>query len=502
MRIRRLLGRIRRRLIPSGNVTERAVTSGIWSGASNVLTRLIQLTKVVVLARLLPPEEFGLLGIAFLTLAVFESFSEFGINRALIQREEERVDEYLNTAWILQAGRGMLLAGLAFLAAPLAASLFGEPRVTPVIRVIALGKLILGFRNPAIMYFTKNLDFHKRFVQRMSGTVVNFVVAITLGFALHNVWALVLGSIAGNLMSFGASFALHGFRPSFEFDFDRARELLDYGKWILGLNAALFLANQGDDAFVGWFLGATPLAFYQMAYRFSNAPATEITQVVNNVVFPSYSKVQTDVEKLRKGFYRTIRLSTFVSFPAAIGIVAIAPTFVRTFLGQQWLPTIPVMQLLAIWGLIRSLKVSVGPLFHAVGRPDLDTKILAGRVLLIALAIYPAADRFGLLGVAGVIIGSALFYSTPLALYLSLPIVEGTAWDFLRLVLPPLLGSLAMGAGVWTLQSGFSTGILLLDFVALVAAGGAIYGIYTLVAVTVFGYGIESELRAVAGAFV
>lgn len=500
--LRRLLGRIRRTLVPSGNVTQRTVKSGFWTGATNTLTRLIQLTKVVILARLLPPEEFGLLGIAFLVLTALQALSEFGVNAALIQREEDHVDEYLNTAWMLQIARGAVLASVAVLGAPFVATFFGEPRVIPVIRVLALGTLIHSFQNPAIMYFTKNLEFHKRFLQRMSGTVVNFVVAVALGFALHNVWALVLGSLAGNVVTFGASFVLHRFRPSFQFDLELARELFDYGKWMMGLSAAAFFANQGDDAFVGWFLGATPLAFYQMAYRFSNAPATEITQVVNNVVFPGLSKVQTDVQKLRTGFYRTVRLSTFVSFPAAIGVVAVAPTFVRAFLGTDWLPTVPVMQLLAIWGLLRSLEMTAGPLFKAVGRPDIDTKITVARVVLIALAIYPAADRFGLLGVAGVVIGTALFCSTPIALYLSLPLVEGSARDLFRLIVPPFVGSLLMGLGVWILQSWLATGFLLLDFLVLVVAGSLLYGMFTLVAVRMFDYEIGNELRTVAGAFV
>jgi len=490
------VARLRRRMVPSGTVVERAVRSGMWEGGMNTTNRLIQLVKVAILARLLPPEEFGILGIGFLVLAAFKNFSQLGIDQALIQRQENQVDEYLNTTWGLQIARGALLTGVMFVTAPVAASWFGEPRATDVIRVLSVGPLLLGFKNPGIVYFEKNLQFHRRFVQVLSGTTVNFSVAVVLGFLLGNVWALVAGSVAGNVTSLVASYALHGYRPRPSFDLERARELIDYGKWIFGASITAFLTRQGDDVFVGWFLGATPLAFYQMAYRFSNAPATELTSVVSRVAFPSYSEVQDDDRKLRTGYFRTLRLTTFLAVPAAVGIAVVAPTFVRALLGTEWLPTIPIMQALAAWGALRALGANNRPAYNALSRPDINMKLGIVRIALIAIAIYPAADRFGLLGVATTIVAASAVV-TPIGAYVALQLINGTVSRYLRTLTPPVVGSAVMGIVVWGMQESATVESPLLELPVLVAAGIAVYAAFTVVAMWLFDYRINNELEAI-----
>jgi len=148
------LDRAKRLLIPKGDVTERAVKSGIWVTLINVFDRILQLAKLVVLARLLAPSDFGLMGIALLTLAGLQQFSKLGIDTALIQQEEDDVDEYLNTAWSMKAIRGVVITGVAFVLAPYAAQFFSEPRATDIIRVIALSPLITGLQNPGVMHLS------------------------------------------------------------------------------------------------------------------------------------------------------------------------------------------------------------------------------------------------------------------------------------------------------------------------------------------------------------
>lgn len=462
----------------------------------NTLNRLIQLAKVVILARLLPPEEFGILGIGFLVLAVFEHFSQLGIKQALIQRKEKKIDEYLDTAWTLQIVRGLILTSALFVLAPFAATWFGEPRATNVIRVLGIGPLLLGLQNPGIVYFKKNLQFHRRFGYQLSGTVVNFVVAVALGLLIGNVWALVAGSVAGNIISIFTSYVLHGYRPWPAFEVDRAREIIDYGKWIFGSSITKFLGNQGDDVFVGWLFGATPLAFYQMGYRFSNAPATELADVISVVTFPGLSQVQGDDRKLRKGYFRTLRLTTFLAFPTAVGVAVVAPTFVRAFLGTAWIPTIPIMQALALWGALRAIGATSIPVFNTLARPDIGTKISAVRVLLIALAIYPAATRFQLLGVAAVIVGAAVV-TIPIGSYVTLQLIDGTVLQFLRTLVHPVVGSSIMGAVVWMTQRNTMVDILFVKFFLLVATGVAVYALYTGVAIELFDYRIRDEFSTI-----
>jgi PST family polysaccharide transporter/lipopolysaccharide exporter len=157
------------RSLPTGNVLEQTVKSGAWLGAMNVASRALQIVMVIVLANLLSPKDFGLLGIGLLVLSGLENFSDLGLNSAVIQQKEENVDRYLDTMWTLKLARGAVLATVIVLIAPVVASVFNEPRATDIVRLIALSPIFVALRNPGIVYFKKDLDFHLEFLYQMSG---------------------------------------------------------------------------------------------------------------------------------------------------------------------------------------------------------------------------------------------------------------------------------------------------------------------------------------------
>lgn len=489
--------RLKRVFIPSGDVTEKAVKSGLWEGSTNTLNRVIQVAKITVLSHFLPPSEFGLLGIGFLALQVLRHLSQVGTDAALIQRSEEQVDEYLNTVWSINVVRGVLLAVIAAVLAPYIAAFFAEPRATPVIRVVGIIPLFQGFRNPGTVYFSKHLEFHKRSLLTLTGTSVNFAISVVAGIIVQNVWALVWGAVGGAIVTLGASYVLHDYRPAPQFDPALAGEVLSYGKWILGSNSLAFLIHRGDDAFVGWFLGASALGIYQVSIRLASASASEITAVLSQVTFPTFSQVQGETSKLRSGYIRTLRLTSFLSFPSAMGIIVVAPSFITTFYGNDWIPVIPVLQVLALAGLFRSVYVGTTPLFNAVGRPDLNTKTQVVKVLFIAILIYPATLRFDLIGTAMVIVLSGVLISTPLRLYLVIKVTDSTVSELLVVLVHPIVGSVVMGGVIFALGASILNVSPLARFLILVSSGVAFYAAYTVIAVRLFGYDIRQEFQTI-----
>jgi len=477
-------------------VAERAVKSGVWASAITASDRVLQIVKLVVVAGLLGPSAMGLMGIALLTLATLDVFTNLGMDVALIQRSEDDVDAYLDTAWVLQLCRGAALAAVAWTAAPFVATFFGEPRSLDLIRVIGFSPLLLGLQNPAVMYFRKNLEFHRQFGYRVTGSLVDMAVALALAVATGSVWALVFGKLAGDATRTGASYVIHDYRPSVAFDLAKGRELFGYGKWILGGGVTSFLLGQGDDVFVGFFLGAASLGLYQLAYRLANAPATEITKVISSTMLPTYSKLQDDPAAVREAYFRVLQFTTLLTFPMSVGIFVTAPSFVAAFLGAEWAPMVPVMQALSVWGLLLSIGANVGPLFRALGRPDLDTKVQVGKLALLAVLIYPATDRFGLVGTAGAIILASVLISEPLANYLGLRLVDGTVRRFARTLAYPALMSLAMGGVVAAVARSISPAPVL-EFVVLVATGVAAYAAALLVVATRTDYGIASTIQLI-----
>lgn len=484
------------RLVPDGDLTERAVKSGLWASAITAGNRGLQIVTLVVVAGLLGPTALGLLGIALLTLAVLEVFSNLGMDAALIQRREENVDAYLDTAWVMQIVRGVVLAVVAWTIAPHAAVFFGEPRSVDLIRAIGFSPLLLGLRNPAVMYFQKNLEFHRQFGYQLSGTVVDVSVALALAITTGSVWALVLGKLAGDVTRTLVSYLIHDYRPTFHADLGKGRELFGYGKWIMGASITAFLLGQGDDIFVGWFLGATALGFYQLAYRLARTPATEVTRVISSTMFPTYSKLQGDQPAIRAAYFRVLQFTSFLTFPMSVGIMITAPSFVAGFLGTEWSPMVPVLQVLTLWGLLLSVGANVGPLYRALGRPDLEMKIQVAKLVLVVILIYPATDAYGLVGTAGAIIVASILVSEPLANYWGLKLVGGTVSQFARTLAYPTVTSLAMGATVYAVRESVALAPAV-EFVVLVLVGVGAYAAAVLVVDSTTDYRLVATLSLI-----
>jgi len=289
------------------------------------------------------------------------------------------------------------------------------------------------------------------------------------------VWALVFGHLAKQVVTVIASYVIHDYRPRPAFDIEHARELLGYGRWIFASMLLAFLGAQGDDAFVGWALGTSALGLYQLAYRFSNAPATEITHTLSNVLFPAYARLQDDVDSLRRGYLDALQLTALIAFPAAIGLVVTAQPFVRGVLGEQWLGMVLPLQVLAIYGLVRALRSTTVPLFRAMGRPEYETYTRVLKLLVILLVIYPLTIELDLVGTALAILASACVVG-PIAGYLAVRVTEGTLRQLIERLGYPAVGSIAMGVCVIALGETVSFGSALLELLISVTVGVVIYG--------------------------
>jgi len=392
---------------PGGTLSQRVVKSGFWVFFLRIINRGFSLIRLIILARILSPNDFGLMGIALLTMSTLETFSQTGFQQALIQKKED-IKSYLNSAWTVLILRGFILFIILYFIAPYAAIFFNSPEAKPIIRVIGFAILFQAFTNIGITYFKKELEFSKEFIYQFSGTLADFVVAISAVLILRNVWALVLGLLAGNMVRCFVSYFIHPYRPRLSKDLGKAKELFGFGKWILGSSVLVFLITQGDDIFVGKLLGVTALGYYQLAYRISNMPATEITHVISQVTFPAYSKLQDNIPKLREAYLKVLQVTAFLSFPIAGLIFILAPDFTKIFLGEKWMPMVPAMMVLVWWGVIRGLVGAMSPVFMSIGRPKIVTKMQFYQSVLLILLIYPLTVHWNILGASVAVFLSAL----------------------------------------------------------------------------------------------
>ena len=421
----------------SKSLSQRVVVSGFWAFALRAVNRAFSFIRLIILARVLAPDDFGLMGIALLTMATLDTFSQTGFQAALIQKKED-INHYLNASWTVLILRGSILFAILYIIAPFAAHFFNAKEAEVIIRVIGLSFLIQAFTNIGVIYFEKELEFNKLFIYSFVGTLSDFVVAVSAALILKNVWALVFGSLAGSTAMCITSYFIHPYRPKFDFHLGKAKELFGFGKWILGSSILIFLITQGDDIFVGKLLGTTALGLYQLAYRISNMPTTEITHVISLVTFPAYSKLQDNIEKLREAYLRTVKVLAFVAIPTAGIILAIAYPFTQVVLGDKWLPMVAVMQLLTLQGAMRALSASTGPLFQAIGKPEIGTKLQFLQLMMMAFLIYPFIIRWGIFGAGLTIVSTGIILN--FFVYREvLKIIQCSVWDFLKVIYPPVI---------------------------------------------------------------
>jgi len=414
------------------SLLRRAVKGSFWILMLRVLQQLLFLCRLVVIARFLTPHDLGIVGIALLVMSALDTFSQFGFDAALVQKKGD-VEAFLDTAWTMLAARGMVLYVLLWSAAPFAAAAFHVKESVWLIRLAGLSLVIRSFTHVGIVYFQKTLSFSKQFTYQIVGTGAEFLGTVACILCLRNAWAIVAGLLLGDAVRLIASYRMCPRPLRFSWNWDRAKELIYFGRWVLGSGALVFLTLQMDSICVGKYLGASLLGYYQLANRISNTPATEITHVISQIAFPLYARLQDNAEQLRSVYIRVMQIVAFLSFLLAGSIIALSPYFVRIFFGEKWLPAIPVIQILAVAGLLRSIAAIPGRLFYAVGKPHLDTHIQIVRFVVMAACLYPLTVRWGIVGSAYAVLASILV-STVIFCAVTMKIVRRSGAPLFRAV--------------------------------------------------------------------
>nr|MCU0553685.1 lipopolysaccharide biosynthesis protein [Syntrophales bacterium] len=392
---------------PSTSIFRQVLRSGLWTLGLRLSSRALGFVRTIVLARLLFPADFGLIAMAMLFVTGLDSITQTGMQQALIQKKTD-IRECLDTAWAVTLARSLVLCLILVLAAPFVAEFFATPRLTDILRVVSLSVLLGGFANIGIVFFQKDLAFDRQFAFEWWASVLEFGLTVLLAAVLRDVWALVWGGLAGNVLRVVLSYTLHPYRPSLRFDPAAFRELLDFGKWVSGFAVVGFAVSQLDSILLGRMLGATPLGYYQMAFLTAVIPSSEVAIAFSMVVFPSFSMLQDQPGRLREAFEKVLQVSAMICMPIGFGILAVAPEFVRVVLGERWQEIALTMQLLSVMGIAKALEGTTNSLLMAVGRPGLLMGFSSLQLCVLAAALYPLTLRWGIAGAAFAVTGTAL----------------------------------------------------------------------------------------------
>lgn len=370
-----------------------------WMGGFRLFSRLIALGRMAILARLLLPAQFGVFGIATLVLVFLEIFTETGINVFLIQ-EKKNINEYIDTAWIISIVRGILISLLILLVTPLIVSFFNSPDVRPLLLLISLVPFLRGFINPSIIKFQKELQFNKEFWFRSSIFVFDSAIAIILVLVTRSPVGLIWGFVAGAILEVILSFGFVKPRPKFTFEKDKVKEIIGRGKWVTASGVFGYLASQGDDAVVAKILNTASLGLYQMAYRLSILPGTEITEVASKVTFPIYVRISSDKKRLLKAYIKTVTGVALLVIPVGLMLFIFPKQIINIVLGNRWIEAAPALKILAVFGAVGAIAGTRNVVFYSLKRQDIVARISFIKFLVLAVTIVPLTINYGIIGAA------------------------------------------------------------------------------------------------------
>ena len=367
-----------------------------WSAVSKYTALGLQLVISLVLARLLAPEYFGLLGMATVITGFVGVFKNFGFSSAIIQRQRLTC-ELLSTLFWVNLAVCLMAAGIVAGVAPLVSLLYGDPRVTPIVVVLSLNFALAGLTMIPLAMLTRQMTFNKLAVREIAGVAISGITALALALMGWGVWALVAGSLANSLSQVILLNLLFPFRPRLTFDRQGLKECLGFGLNLTGFNIFNYFTRNADNFIIGRFLGAGQLGFYAFAYGIYRKPQDAVTSIITGVLFPKLSRMQGGDSEIKRVFLRAVSAIAFVTFPMMFGFAAVAEPFVDLILGAKWLPAVVVLRILAPLGAVQSVFSSFGTLYLAKDRTDwmLRLGIASGTMHTFGFAIGARWDIFG-----------------------------------------------------------------------------------------------------------
>lgn len=368
-----------------------------WVSAFRASSRIITFIRVIILARLLSPEQFGVFGIASLVLALLEVITETGINIFLIQ-EKKDIKFYVNDAWLVSIIRGILISIIIVVSSPFVVMFFNAPDAQRLLLLISVVPLVRGFINPAIVRYQKELLFDKDFFLRLTVFGFDSTIAIILAIITRDASSFAWGLIAGSVLEVAMSFILIKPTPVFSFNRKNIARIFSKGKWVTLFIIFDYFAKQGDSVIVGKILGVAPLGIYQMGYKISTLPISEVSDVVNKVIFPVYSKIGADKDRLKRAFIKTMATIAFLVFLFG-GFIFFLPKETVTFaLGEKWVGVVSILKILVFYGIFRAIIGTTASLFLALGKQNYFAAMTILRFAILAITIIPLTLLYGIVG--------------------------------------------------------------------------------------------------------
>jgi len=474
------------------NLRKSAVSGVKWSSISQFGKQGLTFIVTAILARLLNPSDYGLIGMATVVIGFMQLFKDLGTSAAIIQRQNLSQTLISSIFW-MNAGFGILMMGLTWMIAPLVSLFYHEPRLTFVLRVLSFSFVISGLSIVQHALLQKNLSFDMLAKSEIISAICGSIIGITMAAKGFGVWALVAQTITGNIC---LTIFLHiyaDWRPSPCFSCSEIRTISSYSLNLTGYSIFNYFARNADYIIIGRYLGAQDLGYYTLAYRLMLYPLQSVTSVIGRVLFPIFSQIQNDNERFRRVYLKICFSIALITFPMMTGLWVVSESFILSIFGEKWHPVIPLLMILAPLGMLQSVGATVGAIYQAKGRTDwmfrwgITTGTFSGICFMIGV-------KWGIIGVAwAYFFASFIVFAYP-NFAIPFRLIELKIQEFLLVLWRPFVCSMMMFSVLLCIQSILPEHLSPVGEVSILTVSGiAIYGAATC-------FFNKQQLREVIGA--
>ena len=360
----------------------------IWMVALRWAIRLTGLISTIILARLLTPQDFGIVAIAMIVVGMFEMLSATGQVAAIIRHRDPTCQHY-DTAWSIDVMLGLGIGIAIFLVAPVSNFYFHDERTVIVMRCLALRPIMSGLENIGTLDFRRDLQFNRVFGYNFYAKMFSSVVTIVLAVMLRSYWALVAGILCGGFARTVLSYVMHPYRP--RLSFAKMSEIWSFSIWTFIRNMGGYFESRVDVIAIGGAAGANSLGRYTIAKNIGTSPTDEIIGPMAAVLFPVMARYQNDAVQLRQIYLRMLSWALIIGASTGIGIWLVAPDMVPVVLGQKWVSITPLIGWLAVNAGVEAVNGGAYATLDVLGLPHLGARLQWIRVVVLTIAMFPVA---------------------------------------------------------------------------------------------------------------
>ena len=370
----------------------------LWQAFQMGGVKVVYMIRLLVLAILLTPADFGLIAIALSATGFLLNLTNFGLIPAIVQATDMDEARY-DAVWTFDVTRAVIVTTLTILFAPLIAEIFAEPRAVPIIQVLALRPLVESLMSIKTVALNRNLTFRPLAFLKIIEAIFNALISIILARAF-GVWAMVFGMIGGAATMVIASYILAPYRPRFMFCWNAVKPLLKFGGWLLVTGVLAMLGNFGLRIVISRQVGADGLGLYFLATSLAFLPSEVASEVVGTVAFPLFARLQLSIQKAARAFQAILTGLMALLYPICALIIVLTPVLVKDVLGEKWSGTVSLIQILTLVTMIGLLGDATIPLVKGIGQSYRITQIELVQSSSLILMIWFFTSRFGVTGAA------------------------------------------------------------------------------------------------------